>query len=297
MHQDGEKAWHEAMEGEAAAEDDDADAVSRSSGDESEVASSSSEGEAVGPGDAASGGDVVANKGGCLTPAQAETFQTSVDRTGIFTKAIEELSRVGALAAAACLQNECAKERRRLRTLCREDPAVAGTLLARQEREGVEHREEQRRLQEVNENQLTLKHLQQKIASSKDALKKRKAEVMQWECLLESKHALKRFTPAFLGDGQRNNGGAKAQKARFEVMDRLARLGTGLTQSQQNDWTWFKSAWDEKMSLEHPLAWGGVFAGWMQKVIEDLHETANAFSTFIRDETQRCFHDEVALCL
>jgi hypothetical protein len=51
------------------------------------------------------------------------------------------------------------------------------------------------------------------------------------------------------------------------------------------------------MSLEHPLAWGGVFAGWMQKVIEDLHETANAFSTFIRDETQRCFHDEVALCL
>ena len=230
-----------------------------------------------------------------LTPVQAEMLQASVERTDILTKVANELSAVGALSAASGLHMEQDKERRRRRALCKEHPAVAVALLAHDERVEAERREEERRLRELNERQLTLQGLKTHIDKAKDALKKRKAEVLTLECLVECKHALKSFTPELLGHDQHNNGGGKAKKLRLEVMNRISCLGAGLTPTQRNDWTWFKEAWDKKMSLAHPGTWGGTFAGWMQKVVEDLHDNAGALSQFVALETRRCFADEPAL--
>ena len=35
------------------------------------------------------------------------------------------------------------------------------------------------------------------------------------------------------------------------VLERLARLGRGITPAQRNDFPWFKERWDEKMLQEH----------------------------------------------
>ena len=52
------------------------------------------------------------------------------------------------------------------------------------------------------------------------------------------------------------------------------------------------------MLEEHQTNWGGVFAGWIQKVIDD-HSAGidNAFSVFVENETVRNFKDKVMLVL
>ena len=123
-------------------------------------------------------------------------------------------------------------------------------------------------------------------------MRQRTNQLAELTKVLESSGAKKRFTPACFGRGQTRSGGVAARKARFEVLDRLARLGAGLSPEQGNDWAWFKSAWDSKMSQEHKVDWGGIFAGWVQRIVDDVAEGAdNAFSLFMRNETRRCLHD------
>ena len=74
------------------------------------------------------------------------------------------------------------------------------------------------------------------------------------------------------------------------MLDRLARLGAGLSAPQKNDWLWFKEAWDQNMLDVHGEDWGGVFAGWMQRLLNDADVgVSNAFSLFVHAETRRCF--------
>ncbi len=74
------------------------------------------------------------------------------------------------------------------------------------------------------------------------------------------------------------------------MLERIAGLGTGLTAAQKNDWKWFREAWDAKMCGEHGVEWGGIFSGWMQKILDELtNGVSNAFSVFVHDETYRSF--------
>ena len=77
---------------------------------------------------------------------------------------------------------------------------------------------------------------------------------------------------------------------RYEVLEKMAKLGSGLIPAQKNDWAWFREAWDEKMCEEHAQEWGKTFSEWMQKLLDDLGDgVANAFSVFMHDETMRNF--------
>ena len=96
-----------------------------------------------------------------------------------------------------------------------------------------------------------------------------------------------------MGSGSANAGGAKAKRNRFGVLDRLARIGAGLSAGQKNDWPWFKEAWDKEMVTQHGAKWASLFATWMQNVLDD--ERSNAFSTFVYNETCRVFHGVAAL--
>ena len=63
---------------------------------------------------------------------------------------------------------------------------------------------------------------------------------------METRHARRRYAVDMLGQGKNNTGGEAARNLRWEVLDRLARIGTGLSSAQKNDWKWFKMAWDER---------------------------------------------------
>ena len=114
--------------------------------------------------------------------------------------------------------------------------------------------------------------------------------------MLETKHAIKQYSLEDLGKGRSRGGGVAAKKNRWEVLDRLARLGQGLSPAQRNDFKWFKEAWDARMLQEHGDNWPELFMGWMQRLLgENEDGVANAFSVFVHTETRRCFDGVSAL--
>ena len=132
--------------------------------------------------------------------------------------------------------------------------------------------------------------LRKETKRANELLRKRKQELLSIESILETRHAMKRYSPEALGQGKARSGGVAARRLRYEVLDEMAKLGTGLTAAQKNDWAWFREAWDEKMCDEHAQEWGGTFSQWMQKILDDLSDgVANAFSMFMYDETKRHF--------
>ena len=107
---------------------------------------------------------------------------------------------------------------------------------------------------------------------------------------------MKRYTPRALGQDIRNGGGASGRKMRFEVLDRLAKIGAGLSAPQKSDWSWFKESWDEAMLVEWGVNWGGTFAFWIQRVLNDIESGANnSFSLFVNAETRRVLDKVPAL--
>ena len=113
---------------------------------------------------------------------------------------------------------------------------------------------------------------------------------MSLECILETKHAIKRYSPEGLGLGKNNCGGQAAMKLRYEVMDKMAKLGSGLTPAQKNEWAWFREAWYARMREEHAADWGGTFSKWMQKILDGIRGGAsNARYTFMHEDTIRIF--------
>ena len=92
-----------------------------------------------------------------------------------------------------------------------------------------------------------------------------------------------------LGQDKKLGGGKAEQKARFEVLDRMAMFGSGLSPQQLIDWEWWKMEWDDHNRKEYDTDWGKTFASWMQDVLTKMAnpETNNWFSLFIRMEHQR----------
>ena len=151
-------------------------------------------------------------------------------------------------------------------------------------------------LQEDKKRSLIAAKLNEEAKAATALLKKRKREIEDAEVVLETKHAIKQYTLQDLGMGQNRVGGAAAKKNRLEVLDRLARLGQGLSPAQKNDFKWFKEAWDARILQEHGDNWPELFMGWMQRLLgENEDGVANAFSVFVHNETRRCFDGVAAL--
>ena len=115
---------------------------------------------------------------------------------------------------------------------------------------------------------LTAAKINEQVKAANECLKKRKQELAQIEDVLEAKHAIKTFSLEDLGKGRSRGGPAAARKRRCEVLDRLARLGQGLSAAQRNDFSWWKDAWDAKMLQQHGENWPEVFSGWVQQLLD-----------------------------
>ena len=106
-------------------------------------------------------------------------------------------------------------------------------------------------LQDDMKRALTAAKINEEAKAAKSRLKKRKREIEKAEAVLEAKHAIKQYSLEELGKGRSCGGGVVAKKRRWEVVDRIARLGQGFSPAQRNDFTWFKDAWDARMLQEH----------------------------------------------
>ena len=145
-------------------------------------------------------------------------------------------------------------------------------------------------MQEEKKRAQTAAKLNEEAKAAEARLKKRKREIENAEDVLEAKHAVNQFSLEDLGKGRSRGGKVVAKKRRLEVLDRLARLGQGLSPEQRNDFGWFKEAWDARMLEEHGDSWPETFMGWMQGLLgKNEAGVGNAFSVFVHNETRRCF--------
>ena len=100
------------------------------------------------------------------------------------------------------LQNEMHKELRRQRNAAKENPAVADALLELKVARATEERRERAAVLAKNRKEKELSKLRKESLSAKEQLNKRKKELMSLECILETKHAIKRYSPEGLGLGK-----------------------------------------------------------------------------------------------
>ena len=206
---------------------------------------------------------------------------------------IDGLRCIGEVRIVQVLEERLAKEKRKQRAFVKASPAVAESFQRLRRAE-----EEEKALQlQLADQQRARKRDAAKAIADKDAavaeLRNANKQLKALENLSACRYAIKTFTPQALGQGARNAGGLKARKNRWDVMDRLARLGAGLSPGQRNDWAWFKDAWDAAMVEKHGPDWGNVFATKMQGVLED--DDSNAFSVFVYNETCSVFKGVMAL--
>jgi hypothetical protein len=225
-----------------------------------------------------------------LSAAEAENLEKSQTLIEAYTQSLVALRACGAMSAAVHLENEIRKEKRRQRFLSRENANVAQAMARRRDVEIAANLKQRRLAADANAISQAATKSKNELAVAGALMRKRKADLVEIEGLKESKYTMKRFSLENLGEGHPKGGGAVAKKRRFEVLDRLMRLGSGLSVAQKNDWVWFKDAWDEKMVVEHKGTWGGLFATWMQQVLDDYEQgIGNSISLFVHRETRRCF--------
>ena len=179
------------------------------------------------------------------------------------------------------MANEIQKERRRARAIGRDDPDVLYALARQRDEEDARVRKRRLLLEEDKKRMLTAAKINEQVKAANELLKKRKLEIMHAEGVLEAKHAIKTYSLEDLGQGRSRGGGAAARKRRLEVLDRLARLGQGLSPARRNELSWWKDEWGTKMLEEHWEDWPAVFAGWVQRVLDDTEAgMVNAFFPF-----------------
>jgi hypothetical protein len=206
------------------------------------------------------------------------------------------LAGLRAMGLVKCTQNvetELNKAKRRLRELVRESPAVADAFLR------LRRAHDQDSL--VDARMAALQKDRKRAAAAAVAernaavaeLKETKRKIQDFENISECRQAFKSFTLEALGKGSVNAGGAKGRNSRYEVLERLKRIGAGLSPGQKNDWLWFKESWDREMVEEYGVDWASKFASWIQNLLDD--DRSNAFSTFVYTETCRVFSGIAAL--
>ena len=102
-------------------------------------------------------------------------------------------------------------------------------------------------LEEMKANRQSLSATKAQLKEAGEILRGKKRALLETEQALEAKRAVKAFTLHDLGDGRAKGGGAECKKNRAQVLDRLGRLGQGMSAAQRNDFLWFKDDWDNKM--------------------------------------------------
>ena len=232
-----------------------------------------------------------------LPEAHSEQLAAGQESIEALEAAVAAARRAGAMSAVVHLENEIAKQKRHFRALSREEPEVLVALSVQRDAEAAEARKRRRLVEETNRRATTLATLRKELQQAQNTLRQTKAAVAAQETLRETTHAVKNYTLEELGHGRPRNGGVAGKKKRQEVMDRLCRIGRGLSAGQRNDFGWFKEAWDAKMQEEHLAEWPQKFAEWIAQVLRDAVASDRAFSVFVHSETTRCFSGVSSLAI
>ena len=225
-----------------------------------------------------------------LPNAQSTVLLDYRDRMRAYKECYDSLTSLRhPISHSLCMSvgNVMKVERKRLHSISQR----RGEVFARMDEMLQEDICKRRKLQEEYNRairQTKEKHaLEKKVSACKSNFSKLSAELKRVEAVVTAMTSQKAYSPEMLGQG-RGNGGLKEHKQnRYDVLERLRRVG-GLTEAQKGQWDFFKGEWDAAQASEYGAEWGLKFAQNMQGVLEDmLHGESHAFSEFVKKETDR----------
>ena len=85
---------------------------------------------------------------------------------------------------------------------------MALALIDRSQRAAEQEQLQVRRVEEAHKMDLTAKRVKASVDAAEQELKRKRAALRELEDALETKHAMKTFTPELLGQGQKRAGSA-----------------------------------------------------------------------------------------
>ena len=152
-------------------------------------------------------------------------------------------------------------------------------------------------MQDEKKRALAASIINEEAKAATTLLKERTRGLEDAEAVLQAKYAIQQFSLDDLSKGAKMKRCVDAaRKRRWEVLDRLALLGQGMSTAPRNDFDLFKDAWDARMLQEHGDTWPGTSMGWVQRLLgENENGKANACSVFDHNVTRRCFDGVLAL--
>ena len=137
--------------------------------------------------------------------------------------------------------------------------------------------------------------LQKKVSEGKSNYNKLSAEMKRIEAVVAAMTSEKVYSPEMLGQGKSKGGNKEHRQNRYDALERARRIG-GITEDQKGQWDFFKTHWDDAQATEHGENWGQVFAESVNGVLlQMLHGEADAFSKFVKAETDRVLGAKRAL--
>jgi len=134
-----------------------------------------------------------------LTATEAMAVHSSHDLVSAYEKAIGDLKQVGAMSAVVHLENEIRKEKRRRRTSCQQNPAVAEGLARLCEAEQASNRLRQRQVDALNAQKQTASKLRAEVARATQEFSEAFSSIAVKACLITSQlHCAKDQLSGFL---------------------------------------------------------------------------------------------------
>ena len=134
-----------------------------------------------------------------------------------------------------------------MRQISELDTGVLVALTHNRDAQAAGERKRMRLLDELRGNRQSLATTKATLQEASEILRGEKRALVETELALEAKRAVKAFSLYELGEGRARLRGADGKSNRGQVLDRLVRLGQGISAAQRNDYTWFKDAWDGNM--------------------------------------------------
>jgi hypothetical protein len=210
------------------------------------------------------------------------------NKIDVYENARESFQEAGAFKLAGHCGNAIDAERRRLRHLTNEHPDVARQLVRRQDAEAARQLKRRRELDELNQQQRTKKRLLAEAREEEKKVSAARQKMRDLEDTVVLKTEMSTYTPEMLGYNAPHPTAKVFRDKRHSVLNKLSKLGQGLSPAQRTDFAWWKEAWDAMMLEANGAEWGQVFAMHVQHVLDEITVgRTNAFSVLVHTETIR----------
>jgi hypothetical protein len=255
-----------------------------------DASASSHHGHGGGDDTAAADGERHGDGGESLDAEQVSALHEHSSRVQALQEAKSILGSLGGALGAqltSTVDQVMHHERKKFRRRIEGDAGVDKAMRASVEAEEAMAQRQRLEFRAIAEQRREAMKVEKQLKEAKARLAKTRKETRAAEEILQTRAAMKSFTPAMLGQGQKKGGGAQYQKARQEALDRV-RSCARLAPEQQNDWKFFATTWDSRMAEAHGEAWGGLFAEILQNVQDELEGgNREAFSQLMHRESMR----------